>query len=69
MPSPFISRQDLSDYIGRAVTTDDGALACVDAACQIVRTFAGQLFNEASDTVTLDGTGTRHRRRMGLDVG
>lgn len=56
---PFISRQDLSDYIGRDVTADDGALACVDAACEIVRTVAEQTFNEiTADTLILDGTGT-----------
>lgn len=59
MPTPFISRQDLTDRIGRDVTADDGALACVDAACDIVRNEAEQTFNEVTDdTVTLDGTGT-----------
>lgn len=59
MPAPFISREDLSDYIGRDVAADDGALACVDAACQIIRTVAEQTFNEViDDEITLDGTGT-----------
>ncbi len=59
VPDPFVSRQDLSDRIGRDVTGDDGALACVDAACEMVRTETAQLFNEVTDdTVLLDGNGT-----------
>ncbi len=58
-PGPFISRQDLTDYLGRNVNSDDGALIACDAACEIVRTFAGQLFNKVvGGTATLDGTGT-----------
>jgi hypothetical protein len=56
--TPFISRQDLSDYLGRDVTTDDGALAAVDAACDMVRTMTEQDFNEVSGTAVFDGTGT-----------
>lgn len=59
MPDPFISRDDLTDKLGRDVTGDDGALIAVDAACDICREFAEQDFNEVfGDTVTLDGTGT-----------
>lgn len=58
MPDPFISRQDLSDYLGRNVTADDGALACVDAACDFVRDVAEQTFNRGTTTETFDGTGT-----------
>lgn len=59
MPTPFVSRTDLSDYLGRDVTTDDGALVAVDSACEIVRTLTEQDFNEViGDTVSLDGTGT-----------
>lgn len=58
MPTPFISRQDLTDYLGRDVTTDDGALACVDAACDFCRDVAEQTFNEDTSTIYLDGTGT-----------
>lgn len=58
MPAPFISRQDLSDYLGRDVTTDDGALACVDAACDFCRDVAEQTFNRATSTIHLDGSGT-----------
>lgn len=58
MPDPFISRQDLTDYLGRDVTADDGALACVDAACDIVRDVAEQTFNRGTTTETYDGSGT-----------
>ena len=56
--TPFISRQDLSDYIGQDVTADAGALAAVDAACDMVRNVAEQAFNAGTTTVVLDGTGT-----------
>ena len=59
MPVPFISRQDLTDYLGRDVTADDGALAAVDAACDICRDIAGVPFNRTvGGTAVLDGTGT-----------
>jgi hypothetical protein len=58
MPDPFISREDLSDYLGRDVTADDGALIAVDSACEIVRTITEQDFNPATETVNLDGSGT-----------
>ena len=54
----FITTQDLSDYIGRDVTADDGAAFAVDAANQVVQTHTEQVFTEATDTVSLDGTGT-----------
>jgi hypothetical protein len=58
MPDPFISQQDLTDYLGRDVTNDDGAIIALDAACDMVRTFAEQQFNEATETYTGDGTGS-----------
>lgn len=59
MPDPFISQQDLSDILGRDVTADDGALAAVDAACDICREIAERSFNQViGGTATLDGTGT-----------
>lgn len=59
MPNPFISTQDLSDYIGRDVTTDNGAIMAVDAACDTIRNLTDQDFNPDSSqtTVTLDGHG------------
>lgn len=59
MPSPFISVDDLTDYLGRDVTADAGAVVAVDSACEICRTLAEQTFNKVvGDRVTLDGTGT-----------
>lgn len=58
-PSPFISRKDLGDFLREDVTSDDFALACVDAACDACRTIAEQAFNlEEDDYVVLDGSGT-----------
>lgn len=55
----FIDTADLSDYIGRDVTTDDGAIICVDAAIDTVQTLAEQDFVQVTtDTVRLSGTGT-----------
>jgi hypothetical protein len=60
--APFISAQDLVDYLGRsptAGTADPGLLIAVDAACDTVRTIAEQNFNQViGATFTLDGTGT-----------
>lgn len=56
---PFIDRQDLSDYLGRTVTADAGALIAVDAACEICRTVSEQSFNKVTNqTIVVDGTGT-----------
>lgn len=57
--TPFISRTDLSEYLGVDVTTDAGALIAVDAAVDTVRTLTEQDFNPVNaDTIVLDGTGT-----------
>jgi hypothetical protein len=59
MADPFISPQDVVDYLGRGGTADPGMIIAVDAACDICRTVAEQTFNEViSDTAILDGTGT-----------
>lgn len=58
MPDPFISQQDLTDYLGIDVTSDDGALIAIDAACDICRDVAERDFNLSTATLTLDGTGT-----------
>jgi hypothetical protein len=59
MPNPLVSRQDLTDYLGRDVTADEGALAAVDAASDMVRTLTEQTLNEVvGDQITVDGTGT-----------
>jgi hypothetical protein len=56
--APFVSTQDLSDYLGRDVTADDAATAALDAACQICRNVADCTFDETAETIYLDGTGT-----------
>lgn len=58
MPDPFVSPQDLTDLLGRDVTSDPGALMALDAACDIIRDTCEQDFNAATDTVSLNGTGT-----------
>jgi hypothetical protein len=58
MPDPFITRDDLTNYLGRDVSDDPGALIALDAACDTCRTLAEQLFNADTTTITLDGTGT-----------
>ncbi|HVJ27783.1 MAG TPA: hypothetical protein VM493_09580 [Vicinamibacterales bacterium] len=58
MPDPFVSTQDLVDYLGRGTATDPGMLIAVDAACDMVRTLAEQSFNAGTATQTLDGTDT-----------
>jgi hypothetical protein len=59
MPDPFISTQDLVDYIGIGGTADAGMLIATDSACDMVRTIAERTFNYVpGDVITLDGTGT-----------
>lgn len=53
-----ITSQDLTDYIGRDVSTDAGATFAIDSANQIVKTITEQDFETATTTVKLDGTGT-----------
>lgn len=57
-PDPFITAQDLTDYLGRNVTADPGAVIALDAACDICRDIAGQDFNRGTTTYKLNGTGT-----------
>lgn len=59
MAIPFISREDLSDYLGRDLTTSDGAMEAIDAACQICRDVAQQSFDVVTaGTAIFDGSGT-----------
>ncbi len=60
MSSPFISTTDLSDYLGRDVTSDDGATIAVDSACAVVRTLTEQDFvaSASTETIQIDGSGT-----------
>lgn len=54
----LITVQELSDYLGRNMAGDAGATLAVDMASEAVRTEAGQAFNEITDTLLLDGSGT-----------
>lgn len=57
--APFISRTDLGLQLGKSLDDDEKALACVDAACDLVRSFTGQTINLVEDDeVVLDGSGT-----------
>ncbi len=59
MAQPFISAQDLSDYLTRDVTSDPRTVIAVDAACEIVRGYLMQQVNLVlGDVVQVDGTGT-----------
>lgn len=57
-PDPFISRADLGNKLGTDLSSDDHALAAVDAACDMCRTISEQSFNRGTSTITLDGSGT-----------
>ena len=58
MPDPFISPQDVVNYLGRGTATDPGLLIATDSACDMVRTLSNRLFNRGTTTLTLDGSGT-----------
>lgn len=57
MADPFITPQDLVDYLGVGGTADPGMLIATDSACDICRTIAEQTFNRGTTTYVLDGTG------------
>ena len=54
----LITTTDLSDYLGRDVSADDGATFAVESANQIVLSLTEQDFEPLTSTVNLDGTGT-----------
>lgn len=56
--APFVTQQELSDYLGRDVTSDDGALFALTAACDICRDVAEQQFTAGTVTTSFDGAGT-----------
>jgi len=58
VPDPFISPQDLVDYIGRGTATDPGFVIVCDAACDTCRTVAERDFNAGTATIAIDGSGT-----------
>lgn len=58
LPDPFITLTDLSDYLGRDVSADDGAVIALDASCDICRDEAEHPINRGTATMAFDGTGT-----------
>lgn len=58
MPDPFVTPQDLVDYLGRGTATDPGLLIATDSACDMCRTVGERDFNRGTSTITLDGSGT-----------
>lgn len=58
MATPFVTLTDISDLLGRDVTSDAGATAALSAACAICRSEAQQEFNAGTATIYLDGSGT-----------
>jgi hypothetical protein len=58
MPDPLVSVQDLSDYLGRNLATDNGAVIAIDAASDVCRTIAERQFNRGTATIAVDGSGT-----------
>lgn len=69
MADPFITTDDLVDYLGRGDAADPGLVIAVDSACDIVRGWTGQPINlTTSDTVKFDGTGTDTLLLPGIPV-
>lgn len=59
MTTPFISRDDLGDYMAQDLTTSDVAGIAIDAACETIRTFTDREINfTEDDVVLLNGSGT-----------
>jgi hypothetical protein len=58
MPDPFVTPQDLTDFLGKDLTADNGAVMALDAACDMIRDITEEDFNSATSTVSLDGTDT-----------
>lgn len=59
MSEPFISREDLGEYLRRDLTTDEMALIAVDAACDVVRDVTHRGFDHVeNDTVIFSGDGS-----------
>lgn len=56
MADDFITAQDVSDILGRDVTSDPGAAQAISSACAICRAEAQQNFNAGTATIYLDGT-------------
>jgi len=69
MPDPFISPQDVVDYLGRGTATDPGMIIATDAACDMCRSISERTFNAGTSTVTMDGSGTDALLLPDLPVG
>ena len=48
--------QDLTDYTGRDLTSDPGALMAIDAACDTIRDITEQDFTYGTTTVSSAST-------------
>jgi hypothetical protein len=56
---PFITAQQLSDFLGEDVTVDADAALAISAACDICRTETEQVLSLVEDeAIVLDGSGT-----------
>lgn len=59
MADPFISEQNVVDFLGRGDASDPGLTIAIGSACDIVRLISEQDLDEDTDSpLTLDGTGT-----------
>lgn len=54
----FLTTTEFGDYLGRDVSSDDGAALAVEMACEVVRTLTEQDYTETTETIQLDGSGT-----------
>lgn len=56
---PFVSVEELGEYLGQNLTDSAKAQIAVESACDIVRSLTEQVLNEIlSDSIKLDGTDT-----------
>lgn len=59
MPDPFITEQDIVDYLGRGDIADPGVTIAAGSACDMVRAWTDQTISVVTnETVTFDGSGT-----------
>lgn len=55
---PFISTQDLGDFLGEDVTGNRLSIIAIDSACQTIRSYVGYKLNYLKDDIIkLDGNG------------
>lgn len=58
MTDPFVTLQDLEDYLGRDLSDSPGGTAAVEMACDVCRDVSEQMFTMGTTTEVLDGTGS-----------